>query len=322
MSIVDTIYSYLPARRKNTPSGWTKFNAVCCPHNGNTPDTRQRGGMIKNADGVSYHCFNCGFKASYQNGRHLTRKMRQLLSWLGAPDDTISKLSLEALKIEEDEKIMEAISLPKFDDKPLPKDSVRLSEQSLCEENASAFEYIYSRGFTIDTYPFYWSPELNDRIVIPFYYEGRTVGYTARKLTDGKPKYLSEQTPGYVFNLDRQSLDRKFVIVTEGPMDALSVDGVAVLGADIMDKQAMLINRLDRQVVVVPDRDLDGERTVKRAMELGWSVSMPQWPEGVKDVNDACLHFGKLAVLAAIVNNIESNELKIQLRMRKWFSNI
>ena len=66
MSIVnETVLTYLPAKRKTTPSGWTSFNAPCCQHNGTSADTRQRGGLISNADGgVSYHCFNCGFKAA------------------------------------------------------------------------------------------------------------------------------------------------------------------------------------------------------------------------------------------------------------------
>ena len=57
MNIVfDALQIYLPAKRKQTPSGWLAFNAPCCEHNGTTPDTRQRGGLIANAEeGVSYH---------------------------------------------------------------------------------------------------------------------------------------------------------------------------------------------------------------------------------------------------------------------------
>ena len=68
MSVVaETVLTYLPPKRKTTPSGWTSFNAPRCHHNGHTADKRQRGGLISNADGgVSYHCFNCGFKASWQ----------------------------------------------------------------------------------------------------------------------------------------------------------------------------------------------------------------------------------------------------------------
>jgi hypothetical protein len=321
MSIIEAIYSYLPAKRKHTPSGWTKFNAVCCPHNNSTADTRQRGGMIKSPDGVSYHCFNCGFKASYQQGRHLTRKMKQLLAWLGVPDDAVTKLALEALKIESNQAASEMVALPVLDTKSLPTDSIRLTvDIDIDEWMIPAIEYIYSRGLTLNDYNFYVSEkEIQDRLIIPFYFEDRVVGYTARKLGEGKPKYLSEQTPGYVFNLDQQAQDSKYVIVVEGPIDAISIGGVAILGADIMDKQSMLINRLGKQVIVLPDRDTDGSRTVNRAVELGWGVSMPEWDLDIKDANDAVRRYGRLYTIWSIIHSHEVNELKIQLRMKKWF---
>lgn len=326
MSIADAIYSYLPVKRKNTPSGWTKFNAVCCIHTGTSADTRARGGMIRNSDGVSYHCFNCGFKASYVSGRHITRKMRQLLQWMNAPDDEINKLALEALRMQEDAEYQTKVGLPTFDDKPLPKDSVRLDiNVELNDDIAQAIEYVYSRGLTLDSYDFYWSPEFKDRIIIPFKLDGRIVGYTARKLTDGKPKYISEQTPGYVFNLDAQNPapwenSKKHVIVVEGPMDALSVGGVALLGAEIMDKQAMLINRLGMAPIVVPDKDKDGLRTAEQAMANRWAVAFPDWHQDIKDANDAVRKYGKLYALYSIFNSVETNELKIKLRMKQWLS--
>ena len=84
MNIVfDALQVYLPAKRKQTPSGWLAFNAPCCEHNGTTPDTRQRGGLIANADeGVSFHCFNCGFKTSWRNGRNLSFKMKKFMRFL------------------------------------------------------------------------------------------------------------------------------------------------------------------------------------------------------------------------------------------------
>ena len=329
MSIGEIIYSYLPAKRKQTPSGWVKFNAVCCHHNGTTADNRARGGMIQNGDGISYHCFNCGFKASYQPGRHVTRKMRQLLSWLGVPDDTVNKITLEALKIQSDETALAAVAIPKFEDKPLPDGSLRISEwieniQKLPDDLRAQFdtvvEYIWSRKLD-PMADFYWCPVAGfaDRLIVPFRLEGRIVGHTARKVVEGKPKYISDQTPGYVFNLDSQTQDREFVIVVEGPMDALSIDAVAVLGAEIMDKQALLINRLNRAVIVVPDRDTDGQRTVEQALLNGYAVSMPDWPEGIKDVNDAVQKLGQLTALYLVIQAQEHNELKVRLRAKTWF---
>ena len=82
--IQSTILTSLPTGRKKTPSGWISFNAPCCVHNGETADKKKRGGIMNSADGtVSYHCFNCGFKASYIIGRKLTYKMRQFMSYIG-----------------------------------------------------------------------------------------------------------------------------------------------------------------------------------------------------------------------------------------------
>lgn len=332
MSIGEIIYSYLPAKRKQTPSGWVKFNAVCCHHNGTTADTRQRGGMIQNGDGISYHCFNCGYKASYQPGRHLTRKMRNLLSWMGAPDDIINKITLEALKIQSDEQALEAVSIPKFEARALPEGAKSLEEWSTWielqgwenteQDLINVFCYLRNnRSLDPYAYPYYWTSKMGykNRVIIPFYKDGVIVGHTARAINDAKPKYISDQTPGYVFNLDRQTQDKEFVIVCEGPMDALSIDGVAVLGADIMDKQALQLNRLGRRVIVVPDRDADGKRTVEQAIANKYSVSMPNWPEGIKDINDAVHKLGKLTALYLIVTAAESNELKIKLRTKAWF---
>lgn len=320
MDIIDIIYSFLPAKKKQTPSGWTKFNAVCCHHNGTTADTRQRAGVIRSSDNISYHCFNCGYKASYQIGRHLTRKMRELLSWLGAGDDVISKLALEALRTQGQIEEIERISLPVIEDKPLPRDTIPLLK--LVDTNPGLaieiLEEVIARRLNPEHQDLYWSPEYPDRFVIPFRYQGRSVGYTARKIGEGRPKYISDQNPGYVFNLDNQNADRKHVIVVEGPIDALSIDGVAILGANIMDKQAMLINRLNKHVILLPDRDENGLQTVEQAIKLGWSVSMPDWEEDVKDANDAVRAYGRIYTLKSIVESAERTEVKIRLRAKSW----
>jgi DNA primase len=121
-----------------------------------------------------------------------------------------------------------------------------------------------------------------------------------------------------VFNLDRQSYNRKFVLVTEGPIDAICLDGCAVMSNEVGPQQITQLNQLQREVIVVPDRDEPGLKLAKQAIELGWSVSMPDWPEGIKDVNDCTQKLGKIYTLWSIVQAKESMPLKIQLRMKKW----
>ena len=53
-----------------------------------------------------------------------------------------------------------------------------------------------------------------------------------------------------------------------------------------------------------------------RAVELGWSVSIPDWPEDVKDVNDAVVKLGKLATLLTIMQSRETSKIKIELRKK------
>ncbi len=321
--IIDTVHSYLPAKRKTTPSGWVSFNAVCCHHNGTSADTRQRGGIMIN-EGVSYHCFNCGFKASWQPGRKLSIKFKKLLQWLAVADDLITKCSLEALRIEENSDYQsQRLETPVFIDKALPLGSRPIVEylDNPPEELMPVLEYLHSRNLYLEDYNFHWTDEegFTNRLIIPFYYQGRIVGYTARKVTAGKPKYISEQQPGYVFNLDRQTADRQYVIVVEGPIDAIGVDGVSVMSAEISDQQHRLISQLGREVIVLPDRDQAGARLVEQALEFGWSVSFPEWAEGIKDANDAQQVYGRLSTLYNIVNSRESNGLKIQLRAKTWF---
>ena len=323
--IADTLLQFLPAKRKQTPSGWISFNAPCCD------DKRMRGGFIINGgDAVSYHCFNCGFKASWQPGRTISAKLNKLMRDLNMPDDVISQLRLEALRLNQNSTATVRQVVPTFDERALPMDAKSLEEWSTWielqgpentdQELINAFCYLRNnRSIDPYSYPFYWTNKVGfkNRIIIPFYKDGKVVGYTARAINDAKPKFISEQQPGYVFNLDRQTHDRDFVIVCEGPFDAISIDGCAILGSNISDGQNNLLRQLHREIILVPDRDHEGPKTVKRAMELGWSASFPQWPDGIKDVNDAVNCMGKVATLLTILNARETNKYKIEIRKKQ-----
>jgi hypothetical protein len=316
--IADTLLTYLPAKKKHTPSGWISFNAPCCD------DKRQRGGFILNGgDAVSYHCFNCGFKASWQPGRTISQKMSKLMRDLNMPDDVINQLRLEALRLNENSTATVRQVIPTFEVRALPPESKPINEwlDNVPEKLIPVLEYIAQRKMYLDYYDFHWTPKVgfSNRLIIPFYKDGIIVGYTARAVNDAKPKYISEQQPGYVFNLDKQTHDKEFVIVCEGPFDAISIDGCALLGAEIKDSQNWLLKQLGKEIILVPDKDHEGSRTVEQAIELGWSVSMPEWPEGIKDVNDAMIKLGRLATLYLIISAKESNSLKTQLRAKKWF---
>ena len=325
MSIVsDIITAYLPSKRKTTPSGWTSFNAPCCHHNGNTADTRGRGGLISEGDTVSFHCFNCGFKASWQPGRGVSKGLRRLLVWLGAPDDAINKLTLDVMRINEGVEVQQRkIEIPTFETVPLPPDAIKVTDITEFNKFSMAIlEYMAARNLNLDDTDYYWSPSLGyrDRLIVPFFFEQRIVGWTARTiLADKQPKYLTENQPGYVYGLDEQSHNKVFAIVCEGPVDAIHVEGCALTGSEIGDQQAILINRLGKDIIVVPDRDKAGSKLIEAAIDRGWGVSLPEWDADINDIGDAVAKYGRLYTLYSIASAAETSPLKIRLRAKKWF---
>ena len=330
--VVDTVLTYLPAKRKTTPSGWTSFNAPCCHHNGHTADKRQRGGVIQNDGGISYHCFNCGFKASWQPGRPFSHKLRRLLQWLGTADDVINKVALDVMRENEGvEAQQRTVVLPTFNTVALPESARKLQDWAdycalepggIDKNLIKIFEYMKERDLYLDDTDYYWTPELayRDRLIVPFYYDKRIVGWTARTVQeDKKPKYLTEAQPGFVYGLDEQRLNKVFCILVEGQVDAIHVEGCALGGSEINEQQALLLNRLQKQIIVVPDRDKAGSKLVEQAIELGWSVSLPDWSQDINDVGDAVSKYGRLYALHSIVTTAEESPLKIRLRAKKWF---
>jgi len=333
--IQSTILTSLPTGRKKTPSGWISFNAPCCVYNGESADKKKRGGIMTSADGtVSYHCFNCGFKASYVIGRKLSHKMRQFMGYIGIPEDTIRKLAIEAMREEEGDIKYEKKKFATFKKKQLPKNTHKLDawlekyvSNDLTEPQWKRIDgllkYLEGRGMGADWYDFMYSPDqhwdVNKRILIPFYWRGDVVGFTGRMFEQSdKVKYYTDVQPGYVFNMDAQDWSRKFVLVTEGPFDAISVSGVSILGSEINDTQRELIDGLGRQVIVVPDRDVSGQKLVDQATEFGWSVAFPEWDKTVGDVADAVSKYGRLFTIQSILKTTESSKLKIDLKRKMY----
>jgi hypothetical protein len=318
--MIDVI-SFLPGKRKQTASGWISFNAPCCIHRGDTQDRRQRGGIKPGTDGSwSYHCFNCGYTASFVLGRSLTFKARKLLEWLNVPQEEIERINLESLKhksiegmLGERQAVVNQLQNIVFEDRDLPADTQPLSDTGL--------SYLNRRQLPVD-YPFLYKTMPRPGIVIPFTHDNQVVGHTTRFLDDRTPRYIQDIQPGYVFGTDLQGSNWQHAIVVEGVFDALSISGLAVLHADINDAQVRLIRSLGRDVVVVPDQDEAGMRLVDRAVELGWSVSIPDWPADIKDVNDAVIRWGKLATLITIMQARETSRIKIELRKKQLVKKI
>lgn len=358
-SIQDTALAAWRAGRKtkNSSKGWVSGNAVCCPHNGESVDKRGRGGMIVNPDGtVSYSCFNCQFHASYTPGYPLSWKFRKLLKWLNVDSNDIQRLVIDALREQQRQEMLGLVKVEhkkeevktNFKKESLPEGAVSFYGLVEFYELANAgidpnqptpahhrpyptgfveaVTYVSDRKINMSKYDFYWTEDtiskMDKRVIIPFTWKNEIIGYSARALNEFiTPKYVQHIDTGYVFNMDKQEKDWTVVIVCEGVFDALSIDAVAVLKADVTTQQIDLIESLDKDIIVVPDWNRTGSNLIDVALNNGWAVSFPVWAETCTDINQAVQKYGKLFVLKTIFDSVEKSELKIKLLRKKYGSN-
>ena len=325
--IQTTLLNLLPPNRKTTPSGWTSFDAPCCHYRGEKRDTRKRGGIMTGSEGnFTYHCFNCNFKAGWTPGKLLSKNTKDLFKYLGVSDIDIGKLNLVALKIKDGQPVLTKSLNFELKERELPEGTMSIIDwinsaytPDIEKDIGPVIEYIINRGMQLDWYNWMWSaqPGYKDRVIIPFYNDRKIVGYTGRKITDGNPKYLTDAQPGYVFNIDAQSYERRFVIVVEGQFDAIAIDGCAIMHNEPNENQCNRINMLNKEVIVVPDRDRAGAKILKAALANGWSACMPPWENDIKDVADAVKRYGRLYTLTTILKYRVHGEINLNLLKRK-----
>jgi hypothetical protein len=254
-------------------------------------------------------------------GKTISPKTRQFLEWSGIDSEQIQRWSLESLQ----HKDLLDFTVTKKKKDPIKFKSKDLPDGELLDiDNPTHFkyiEYIEKRNIRYDSYPFLVTPDdpgrNGNRIIVPYTYRNKIVGHTSRYLDNRTPKYINDQQTGYVFNMDIQKPEWQVCIVTEGIFDALSIDGVAMMHDDISSEQAQLLATLNKQIIVVPDRDKTGLKICDRALELGYSVSLPNWEPDIKDTNDAVVRYGKLPTLLSILQSATMSKIKIEIQRKK-----
>jgi hypothetical protein len=315
------ILQVIPGTKKLSQSGWHSFNAVCCHYRGHKADRRGRGGIRMDGENWSYHCFNCGFKSGFTLGKPISKSTRQLLNWCGMDVDDINKYSLESLQ----HKDLLDYTKVKREKKKIKFKEMYLPEAELIDIDNPAHkvyvDYLHKRKISINDYPFMCTPDMEgrqaNRVIIPYTYENKIVGHTSRYLDDRTPKFINEQQQGYVFGYDLQKPEYNVCIVVEGIFDALSINGCALTHNTISEQQAEIIKNLNRKVIVVPDQDKTGLQICDKALDLGFHVSIPNWEDDVKDVNDAVIKYGKVATLLSILQSATNSKIKVEVKRKQ-----
>jgi hypothetical protein len=333
MDVSQLIINHLPQKRKMNPRGWITFNAICCHHRGHKPDGRGRGNLRIGEDGVGYNCYNCGFKTKFDHV-HLSDQFEQFLTWLGVERREIQRIKLDLLAREVQEGATPLVHViqdvtSNFPPKPLPEGSQRVVDLLERGEDNPYFlqvvNYLASRGDDIAAdYDYYWcnstEHQLRERLIIPFTHRQHTVAWTARFAgtpAKGVPRYFNSGVPqGYLFNWNHLQGDRKFVILCEGPFDAIAVQGVASLGSTLSEQQVYNLLNSNKQIVVLPDRQRNNQQLIDVALSFGWAVSFPDWEEQIKDAADACKAYGQIYTITSALRARTTNALTINVQRK------
>jgi hypothetical protein len=318
------ITTIIPARHRRTQKGWWSFDCPVCHLHNTSSDKRGRGGIhLTPDDGWAYHCFNCNHRAKFVPGETLSLAAKQLLRGLGLTEEDLTFINLESIKQRgllnyldpaPQASVVPSMRTIEFETIDLPGKMLNTSDPA----HKSYVDYLTSRCIDINQYPFLVDDKAKrDGIIIPFTHNGKVVGHTTRYFDDATPKYLSHQPDGYVFGLDYQLPDWTYLIVVEGPFCAMSINGAAVLHQVISGSQLAMLRATRKEIIVVPDQHKSGFEIIEQAIQEGLSVSIPEWHDDIKDVNDAVKMYGKIGALLTILRSREKSELKIDLR-RKW----
>jgi hypothetical protein len=323
--------------RRGTGDFTLKLNCPMCTSRGQSADRRYRCGIIHTGDHIGLNCFNCGFTSRFIIGSPLSRNMMAFLSALGVPDREVRMIQYRALEIakftESVKQVQpEYVPVPQFYDIDLPPGSQPLEHWAnagcMDADYLAVVDYLLNKRGDVaaEATTYYWTPdtkhEMNRHLIIPCLHDGHLVGWIGRCIDpDTKRKYFNQTPKGFLFNADSLSKrERKYAFIVEGVFDALVIDAVGAMGANLNPQQVRWIEHSNKQPVVVPDRDEAGKRLIDVALRHGWSVSIPNyggrhWWEGqVKDVDEAVQRYGKLYTLRSIVENITSDPYIIRQR--------
>lgn len=296
------------------------FFSVLCKVCGDHGKKGKRAGFTFEGDSVGYHCFNCGHNAGYSPSKHATmpKNMVAVLDAYGIPKIDWEPVLFAHLANQHQSSTDVKPTIVNIEPKQVvfPPFFYPLKDDPNDEWAQYAIEYVTSRKLDWNDYPFYLvrrQPEHPDnkkwygRLIIPIFKDGKLVFWQGRDLTDlHTQKYLSpaDDKDKIVSNFDRLRLYTEDpLFITEGWFDAEHVQGVAIFGSTLTDAQTKWLNQSHRLKVVIPDRFGDGHLLARAALELGWSVSLPDIGS-CKDVNDAVRKYGKLYTLTTIKENM------------------
>lgn len=326
-----------------TRLGYANINCPLCQTRGETrADQGRRLGINIQPDNVRFNCFNCRAAASYTLGRSMPNLIQQFLLGLGFGEREVKEIVFESERIRRligSQPLLaqqySVVMAPEFTDAQMPAGARTLDQWAMDEcadpDFMATLRYLLGRGDEIaSTGVYYWSPhnEMNRRLIVPCYYGRQLVGWIARCIDGGRPRYLKMVPENFLFNANAlTAINRYYLFIVEGVFDAIALDGVAALGGNLNEYQLAWIKSSDKQPIMVPDRDRGGLRLIDVAIDNGWAVAAPYygghhwWQADIKDAADAVLRYGRLYTFRSIIETASSHAGTIRQRAEYLIGN-
>lgn len=309
-------------------TGFYSLKCACCG------DYKTRAGFKFDSGKVVYNCYNCSTSCVYEeNSCKISKKFRSVLNAYGIDDTEISAVVNSAFFTQSQEP--DSISLASLTavstatpSTSLPPRARRLGDELGGEHEAAQLaiiNYLESRRVDLEQYTFYYSPEprFRDRVIIPFWRNGRLIYWTARSIDPNEKNRwdnCTESRTAVIFGCDELSYSSPIpLLVCEGIFDAMMFNGIALLGNRINEAKLELLKNSKRNLVFVIDSDPAGAILAREALAQGWRITFT--PEGTKDVNESVQRYGRTYTARQLYNNMSTSqadaELKIKLYCRK-----
>lgn len=298
--------------------GFFSLKCECCS------DYKIRAGFKFDTGKVIYNCWNCSTAGVYEEfSGHISKKMRSILNAYGIDDTEISAVLNSSFfnKPEETSTITLANLVKVNTSTPtitLPPKSFRLGgTEEFLEYQALLVQYLIDRKVDLEKYPFYFSLEdrFINRIIIPFYRNGKLIYWQARTIENhSKKRYDNAQISkeAVLFNFDKLTAYSNLpLFVVEGVFDAMPFDGIALIGSKLNPSKVELLSKSPRRLIFVIDKDANGRLLAEEVLQHGWEITFA--PDGAEDLNKSVIRFGQAWTALSLMNNIPKDASSAQL---------
>jgi len=330
-SIIEEVRELVPPGSVHSGTDWYNFNCPACG------DRRNRGGLKFTDDGgFRYYCFNGGCEYNTQptgwssDMDGFVGRVRRLYEMLGGD---VRRIPIELLmrgrkytydkqgNVKEQKKLEVAYQFPEC---ALPEDSQLLVDAA--KQDARAFEvlvYLKKRKVPpskIREFEFVWSPRYPYHLIIPYVHHDAIVGYVGRsirKAGSGRDRFIQQAPSDYIFNQHLlRTYTSRYVLVLEAPLDAVTLECLAVRSDRFTAKQENLLAVSGKDVVLIPDlKKGEWRGFFEAARKNNWYVSIPDWGRGISDVQESVFKSGLLYTITCVMRSTTRNYTKAEVML-------